>query len=372
MHRTNPNQHWFTLWKARAKRLTQMQKCVHGFVADTRGNFALISALVAAIFILPAAGLTVDYSRLNNTKFKLQEQLDATTLAIAAQIDPEVLKSGSDDRLAAERARLEPIAKNYFDALMAEHNFLTKYSSFAVDLQKGYVEISVVGNVPLTFGSFLGSDKSKISTLARAGYKAETAQDFSDLYFTFDHSTSMIGKPEKNLRKAAKAFIKTLYKAKADITISIVPYYQVGVNRGFYIHEKRLLKKKGAIISFINKLHAANSAYGSGKERYRCSSDTMDGLFSLASKKEETSVFVLMTDLDGYCNIKQLLKVCKKIRAAGHRIVAIQFGYRHWQKPHFIDCAGGEKNYAYVSTSDDIFNAFINAGTGEPVVRLLK
>src|ERR1700760_4900120 len=69
--------------------VTRLQRFTSGFLADGRGNVAVISAL-AAVPVVAAIGCVVDYSTATMIKTKLQAAADAATLAAVSANSPVV------------------------------------------------------------------------------------------------------------------------------------------------------------------------------------------------------------------------------------------------------------------------------------------
>src|SRR5580698_4524174 len=77
-----------TIWKMQAIS-TRLQALISGFLANRRGNVAVITAL-SAIPIISAIGCVVDYSMATMIKTKLQAAADAATLAAVSSNSPVV------------------------------------------------------------------------------------------------------------------------------------------------------------------------------------------------------------------------------------------------------------------------------------------
>ncbi len=337
------------------------------FFVNSSGTIAVFAAVLLALVIVPLIGATIDYARVSSTKIDLQYKLDATALNIAKSIDQKAMNGGSSSKFAKERARLETEAANFFQVMYPNYKYLDKYEDFSLSLEDEYIELNVTGYVNLNFGAFFGTEVSQIGTVSRVGF-AKSSKVKGDFYFALDHSTSMRGAPEANLRKAARRFVNKLYEKEVDSTISMVPFYQYrSSNHGFYIYEKKVLDEKDAILSFINSMRAVSAASGPGSDVYSCSNDVLLGLLNQANKKSESSTFVLMSDFDNYCPVYRIISACKTVRDAGHKLIAIQFGRNLRQKSKFVQCAGDESNYYYATTADDIFAAFNNEGKTEGI-----
>jgi Flp pilus assembly protein TadG len=68
---------------------TRLRALISSFLADARGNVAVITAL-SALPIISAIGCVVDYSMATTIKTKLQAAADAATLAAVSANSPLV------------------------------------------------------------------------------------------------------------------------------------------------------------------------------------------------------------------------------------------------------------------------------------------
>ena len=82
------------IWKTSAILLTRLQALTVGFLANPRGNVAVITAL-SAIPIISTIGCVVDYSMATMIKTKLQAAADAATLAAVSANSPIVATAKS-------------------------------------------------------------------------------------------------------------------------------------------------------------------------------------------------------------------------------------------------------------------------------------
>ena len=77
-----------TIWKTQAIS-TRLRALISSFLANARGNVAVITAL-SALPIISAIGWVVDYSMATTIKTKLQAAADAATLAAVSANSPLV------------------------------------------------------------------------------------------------------------------------------------------------------------------------------------------------------------------------------------------------------------------------------------------
>ena len=108
-------------------------KLFRQFFRDESGSITPLIVVALVFVIMPVIGVTLDFTRVIHTKSELQNKLDATTLAVAHMVDQDAIRKGN---FHTERSRLEPIAKDYFSALMGKYKYLDKYENSLVALEK--------------------------------------------------------------------------------------------------------------------------------------------------------------------------------------------------------------------------------------------
>lgn len=179
------------------------------FRRDRRGNVAVIFGL-AAIPILAATGIAVDYGRASMAHARLADVLDAAVLAVGS-------KPAMDD--AAART----MVTNWVDAQLGESGTISSWQidSFAQD--NGKITVTASAEVPTTLTKLIGTDTMPVSVLSeaiRSVNKLEVA-------LVLDTTDSMNQPSTKiaALKAAAKSLVAKITKDPlANVKISVVPY----------------------------------------------------------------------------------------------------------------------------------------------------
>jgi Flp pilus assembly protein TadG len=115
-----------TIRKTQALR-TRLQVLISSFLANRRGNVAVITAL-SALPIVSAIGCAVDYSMATTIKTKLQAAADAATLAAVSANSPLVAtaKTMTGNGAVSNGATY---TQNFFDSNLSSSPANTGYNS---------------------------------------------------------------------------------------------------------------------------------------------------------------------------------------------------------------------------------------------------
>lgn len=199
------------------------------FRDNTRGHFTVLFAICCTVLFL-GAGLALDYAAMIRTKARLNNALDAATLATSRAISIGEVETSGDG------------AENYFKAVfaanMGDNEFdHSKYSldSFTIDTGAQTVAGEVSTIYPLTLLRIgTGTNASQVASYSAATYSGGKVE----VAMVFDFSSSMEGAPIDALRSAAKDAVSQLLSANAveegNARISLVPYSRA-VNVGSYL-----------------------------------------------------------------------------------------------------------------------------------------
>lgn len=186
------------------------------FLADRRGNFAIMFAL-ASIPIIIAAGAAVDISRAYIVENRLKAALDAAALAVGGAT-------------GKTQAQLEAIAQSYFNANYPADK-LGVPGAVSVVLDGNTVTLSADADLPTSIMGIAGINSLDIgatSQVTRMGKKLEVV-------LVLDNTGSMgSGGRMTVLKAAAKDLIDTVSGAAlnpGDVKVAIVPF-NVDVNVG--------------------------------------------------------------------------------------------------------------------------------------------
>ena len=115
-----------TIWKTQAIS-TRLQALISGFLANARGNVAVITAL-SALPIISAIGCVVDYSMATTIKTRLLAAADAATLAAVSANSPltATAKTMTGNGAVSNGATY---TQNFFDANLSSSPANTGYNS---------------------------------------------------------------------------------------------------------------------------------------------------------------------------------------------------------------------------------------------------
>lgn len=196
---------------------------------NRRGNFAITFALVTTV-IFAAGGLAVDYAMLLNTKSRLNNALDAASLATSRAISiGEIRTTGNDARNYFKKVFASNMGDDAFDP--------ARYTldRFVVDTDRQTVSAEVSIDRPLMLMRVASGETSeKVASRSVATYGGNEIE----VAMVFDFSSSMRGAPIAALREAAKDSVRELLSvntpSKTNARISLVPYSRA-VNVGPFL-----------------------------------------------------------------------------------------------------------------------------------------
>lgn len=185
---------------------------VRRFWADRRGNFAMISALLA-IPLIVAAGLAIDYGRYSASNQHLQELADSAALALAASKEQNT-------------AKLEAMAINFIEANRNPARVET-YSIASLTTTKDAVDLKLNGDISSTLMSIAGYDRlpSVVSALAERAVRGHV-----EVALILDNTWSMSEGDAKGsrievLKGAATTLVNELMQSEDGVVrIGLVPY----------------------------------------------------------------------------------------------------------------------------------------------------
>jgi len=180
-----------TSWKTQAIR-ARLRPLIRGFLANTRGNVAVITAL-SALPVITAIGCVVDYSIASTIKTKLQAAADAATLAAVSANSPLVATAKTMTGNGAV-ANGPTYTQNFFDSNLASAPADTGYNSPS---RTGTVTksgttmtatLSYSAVVPTFFLGIIGHPTVSITGSSTSSY---TLPSYIDFYLMLDVSGSM-------------------------------------------------------------------------------------------------------------------------------------------------------------------------------------
>ncbi len=201
------------------------------FWNDERGNFALISA-AAALPVVMAVGIAVDFSTLVRTKRDLQNATDAAALAVAS--------GGKDISNANARAMAHTYVVGNFDGPI---------SQFDLKRDGPLVNVSAKAKAPLAFAGLFGYDLSTVGVSSTA----DIATASYEIALVLDTTGSMAGGKLASMKDAVVGLIDVLSDQIEDeqklkfATVPFATFVNVGPQFAPSFDKKgKLVKNTGA------------------------------------------------------------------------------------------------------------------------------
>ncbi|MGA8652196.1 MAG: pilus assembly protein TadG-related protein [Xanthobacteraceae bacterium] len=190
------------IWKTSAILLTRLQALTVGFLANPRGNVAVITAL-SAIPIISTIGCVVDYSMATMIKTKLQAAADAATLAAVSANSPIVATAKSMTGNGTITGG-QTYTQNFFDSNLSSAPANTGYTSptRTASVSKNgstiTATVSFSAQVPTFFLGIIGYPNISVTGQSTSSY---TLPNYIDFYLMLDVSGSM-GMPSTTAEQA--------------------------------------------------------------------------------------------------------------------------------------------------------------------------
>ena len=171
------------------KFLVSLSSLVGRYSRDTRGNFAITTAIMAVPMFM-IAGLTIDYTRVLDYKAILQQSADAAVLASIAE-ESKGRERAYKMKKDGEIKIAEKEAMEFFDSNLPKNSVL-KLAEREVSVQKYsdriVAEVNYSLDMPMAFGSFFGQQTFPITGSSKAEIRLDAAIDF---YLLLDNTPSM-------------------------------------------------------------------------------------------------------------------------------------------------------------------------------------
>ncbi len=182
---------------------------------DRRGNFAIISALVATPLVI-GVGVTLDLSTISRTKAKLQQAIDSAVLAVASE------GQGVSD------AKANDIAKQFIAG-----NFDPAVTNMVVTKVGTKFTVKAETKAGIAFGKLLGYDNMPV----RVEASADIAYASYEIALVLDTTGSMAGGKLSPMKEAVLGLIDTMPMQVVDnekLKFAVVPFASfVNVGPGF-------------------------------------------------------------------------------------------------------------------------------------------
>ncbi len=175
------------------------------FARDRGGNFAMLAAL-AAVPMVGAAGLAIDYATMSRVRSELQQSLDAAVLAVAQR----------GDNISDAQAR--EIAEAYLGSNLAQD-----FGSVEIVRNGTSVTLKADTPAPLAFGGLFGYDNWTVG----AASTADMAFASYEVALVLDTTGSMRGGKLRSMKDAVTGLIDDL-SARVDnkerLKFALVPF----------------------------------------------------------------------------------------------------------------------------------------------------
>lgn len=192
-----------------------MKHVQKGFWRDTRGNFALMTAILFVPLAM-AAGTAVDIAQIVARQSALQQAMDSAALAVA--------REGA----SISDARAREIARTFLD-----DNYNVDYTNLAVVRSGTRVEVKADSLTPLAFGGFLGFDTWPVL----AASSADIAFNRYEIALVLDTTGSMAGGKLQAMKGAVLGMIDSMsdqVQDKEKLKFAVVPFANfVNVGSGY-------------------------------------------------------------------------------------------------------------------------------------------
>jgi Flp pilus assembly protein TadG len=170
----------------------RLQRLIPGFLADRRGNVAVITA-IAAVPVIAAIGCVVDYSTAAMIKTKLQAAADAATLA-AVSANSTVVATAKAMTTNGAVSGGQTYTQNFFDSNLSTapanvgYSGSTRTASVSKTGTTINATLTYTATVPTFFLGMIGHSTISVSGNSTSSY---TLPSYIDFYLMLDVSASM-------------------------------------------------------------------------------------------------------------------------------------------------------------------------------------
>jgi Flp pilus assembly protein TadG len=181
---------------------------MRGLISCCTGNIAITTAIVA-VPLLISAGVAVDYSRLTVAQTHLQAAVDSAALAAAAS-----------DRKTEKQ--LVATAKRAFRQNMSSEDWIRRFPLEVVVGTDDTVTVTAKGRLNGSLMRLAGFSRMDVEVKASA--VRGSASQTREVSLVLDISGSMSGSEIAALKLGANEFVRNLFSAGGDVSVSVVPY----------------------------------------------------------------------------------------------------------------------------------------------------
>jgi Flp pilus assembly protein TadG/multimeric flavodoxin WrbA len=201
----------------------QMGKRLKAFVTETRGNVALIVALLGVIIVCLIGG-AIDYAHAYSLRSRLQDACDAGVLAAA--IDPS--KTEADMQIIADKA----FDENMLDII---YGTPTRKLTKTTDAKGNTIlQYTAASQIPTQFLGLIGIDYIGLTTLS----KSDATIRNTEIAFVLDSTGSMSASSKMvNLKSSVDTMLASLLDGSgansSNTKVAVVPFdTQVRIDAG--------------------------------------------------------------------------------------------------------------------------------------------
>lgn len=259
---------------------TSVTKSLRQILRNSAGNATMIVGL-AAIPLVSAVGVGVDYARVVREETMLAASIDSALLAIVSDSRSDF--TGLSDSEKAERVTvMEEMASNFLaDNFRAEGNVdadIEAHLTFDGDT----VTMTATHRLPMTFGSFVGVSYIDVVTTSIASREKDTLSPV-EIALVMDTTGSMGSTYMNQAKTAARTLLTTLYGGDSteetedeNIRVSLVPFAAaVRLDKNAYDFDLDWIDTTGS--SAVSKLNFSSTSWHNYSAWSQLSGQTWNG-----------------------------------------------------------------------------------------------
>lgn len=231
-----------------------MRTMLHAFAFDRRGNFGIISAVLAVPLVLSVA-LAIDFTKISSKRSALQQAADSAVMAIA--------REGKD--VSDKDAQL--IASKFIDGNLALNG-----TTFQVLKQGTHFAVNATVSADLSFGALLGYQNWPVKVAATA----DIAYASYEIALVLDTTGSMKGGKLIAMQDAVTGLIDSMSAQVKDadkLKFAMVPFaafVNVGPNYGPTFKKEKQVPGTGADwLDLAGGINIPQSEFTTGASRFQ-------------------------------------------------------------------------------------------------------
>ena len=234
------------------------------YLRNSAGNATIIVSL-AAIPMVSAVGVAIDYARVAKEETALAAAIDSALLAIVADSQSDLTGLSTEEQ-ADRVAEMETLATRYLaDNYSAEEGDNAEITAQMV-INGDTITLTATHRLPMTFASFVGVSYIDVTTSSEAVREAEAVTPV-EIAVVMDTTGSMGSTYMNQAKTAARTLMTTLYGGNStdepenpNIRVSLVPFAAaVRLNKTAYDFNLGWIDTTGA--STLSKLNFSNTSW---------------------------------------------------------------------------------------------------------------